>query len=488
MKKDKKTGFLIHPRQTPKAISPQKRTKNYKEFYKPMSENEVVDQAHRCMDCGVPFCHEGCPLGNLIPDFNDAVYMGDWKLASEILHSTNNFPEFTGRICPAPCESACVLAINKDSVTIEEIEKNIAEKAFEEGYIIPNPPKHRTGKKVAVVGSGPAGLAAADMLNRSGHMVVVYEKYNSLGGLLRYGIPDFKLEKYVIERRIEILKEEGVIFKTGVDVGKDVAVKDILKDYDSVLCATGAWVHRDVDLRGRDLKGVHFAMDYLTQQNKRVSNETFESENILATDKDVIVIGGGDTGSDCIGTANRQMAKSITQLNMYAMPSKRRTKQDPWPLYPNVYRVSSSHQEGCDRKWSIVTKAFVGNENGELVGLRVVKANVHKKPDGTRVIDEIEGTEEVLPCQLALIAIGFTHSEQYIYNQLGVNRNSRGHILIDNYQTNVEKVFAAGDAQLGQSLVVNAIAEGREAARAIDIYLMSASTLEARDKSVYESV
>ena len=481
----KPTGFMEFGRELPKKRDPKERINDYKELYIPFGEDKVETQAARCMNCGVPFCHSGCPLGNIIPEFNDAVFQKNWEEATEILTSTNNFPEFTGRICPAPCEAACVLGINKPPVAIEEIEKNIAETAFAKGYIKACPPPRRTGKKVAVVGSGPSGLAAAAQLNKAGHWVTVFERADKPGGLLRYGIPDFKLEKWVVERRVKLMEEEGIVFKVNTNVGKDVKVKDLLNDYDAIVLAGGSTIPRDIPIPGRHLKGVHFAMDFLTQQNGRVSGKTFKPEaEIFATDKNVIVIGGGDTGSDCVGTSNRHRAKSITQVELMPKPPGERTDSMPWPNWPTILRTSTSHEEGCERKWAITTKEFVGDANGNLTGLKVVEMGWSEPETGKMPkFQEIPGTERVLPCELALLAIGFLHPQhEGMLNDLGIQYDERGNVKCnDNYKTSVEKVFSAGDMRRGQSLVVWAISEGREAARSVDQYLMGESNLEAKD-------
>lgn len=477
-------GFMKFRRQMPESRTPQERLKDYKEIYKPLDKEKLNENAARCMDCGVPFCHNGCPLGNNIPDFNDAVYQGRWEEAIRVLSETNNFPEFTGRICPAPCEASCVLSINNDAVTIEYIEKTIAEKAFELGYIKPTPPKQRTGKRIAVVGSGPAGLAAAAQLNKAGHWVSVLERSDRIGGLLRYGIPDFKLEKSVIDRRIRIMEQEGVVFKTNANVGVNVSAQALKDDFDAILLCGGASAPRDLNIPGRDLKGVHFAMEFLPQQNKRVAGDKISSGEILATGKNVVVIGGGDTGSDCVGTSNRQGAKSVTQIELLAKPPAQRNVDNPWPLWPMVLTTSSSHEEGVERKWAILTKEFIGDAEGNLKGLRVVEIKWGKTAEGRMGFEEIEGTERVLPCELALLAVGFVGAEKGgMLDELQVELDARGNIKSENYMTTREGVFAAGDIRRGQSLVVWAISEGREAARAIDMWLMGSSELESKDES-----
>ncbi len=466
-------GFLKYPRQTPPARPPRERVRDFRELYGPFPEEKTREQAARCMDCGIPFCHSGCPLGNLIPEFNHAVHEEDWQRAFELLSSTNNFPEFTGRICPAPCEAACVLGINQPPVAIEHIEQRIVEHAFEQGWLRPNPPVLRSGRTVAVVGSGPAGLAAADQLNKRGHSVTVFERADRIGGLLRYGIPDFKLEKRVLERRLQLLEAEGVRFRSGVHVGKDLSGEELLHTFDAVLLCTGATVPRNLDLPGRELRGVHFAMEFLEQQNRRVAGQVIPAaEALRAEGKDVVVIGGGDTGADCVGTSNRQGARSVTQLEILPMPP---TERDPdtWPLWPFILRTSTSHEEGCTREWAVLTKAFLDDGRGQVRALRIAEVEWSKDPEtGRYQMREKAGTERELPCQLALIAAGFLHPEgEGLLEQLGVARTERGTILDSGYATNVEGVFAAGDARRGQSLVVWAIAEGRQAARAVHAYL-----------------
>ena len=466
-------GFLTYKRELPGSRSVSARVEDYKEIYEDFSKEKTVKQAARCMDCGVPFCHNGCPLGNVIPEFNDAVYEEDWKLAFEILNSTNNFPEFTGRICPAPCEQACVLNINQQPVAIEHIEKEIAEVAFEQGYIRPQPPSVRSGKKVAVIGSGPAGLAVAAQLNKSGHQVTVFERNDRIGGLLRYGIPDFKLEKWVIERRVALMEAEGIRFRVNADVGNNVDPSGLLKEYDAVVLCGGSTIPRDLPVSGRALKGVHFAMDFLEQSNRRIAKMSIkDADAILATGKDVVVIGGGDTGADCVGTSNRQKAKSVTQIELLAKPPE---QKDPlsWPNWPMVLRTSSSHEEGCERQWAILTKAFKGDKEGQLRALEVVNIEWKRNAQsGKYEFHEIEGTLREIPCQLAFLSIGFLHPQfEGLLEKLGVEVNERGNVRDENYQTNLKKVFVAGDMRRGQSLVVWAIAEGRNAAKAVDAFL-----------------
>lgn len=477
-------GFMKFDREMPKTRDTKERIKDYHEVYKPLDKEKVKQQASRCMDCGVPFCHHGCPLGNNIPDFNDAVYLGKWEEAIHILSSTNNFPEFTGRICPAPCEASCVLSINNNPVTIEYIEKTIAEQAFEKGYIKPNPPKTRTGKRIAVVGSGPAGLAAAAQLNKAGHWVTVFERSDRIGGLLRYGIPDFKLEKNIVERRIRLMEQEGIIFRTNAHVGVNISAKHLKDEFDAIVMCGGASAPRDLSIPGRQLKGIHFAMDFLPQQNKRVSGDQIFSAEILATRKNVLVIGGGDTGSDCVGTSNRQDAKSVTQIELLTQPPLTRSENNPWPLWPMVLMTSSSHEEGVDRKWAILTKEFLGDNEGHLTGLKVADIKWSANAQGKMGFEEIPGSERIMPCELALLAIGFIGAEPGgMVEELKLQLDERGNIKTESYMSSAEGVFAAGDIRRGQSLVVWAISEGRETARAVDIWLMGSSSLESKDES-----
>ena len=475
-------GFIKVNRELPEIRDPKERIKDYKEFYVPHSEELTKKQASRCMDCGVPFCHKGCPLGNIIPDFNEAVYQDDWDRAVDILMETNNFPEFTGRICPAPCEGACVLGINKPPVAIEHIEKSIIERAFASGKIKPNPPSKRKLTSVAVIGSGPAGLAAADQLNKVGYNVTVFERAEKVGGLLSFGIPDFKLEKWVVERRVVLLAADGIKFKTNCNVGVDISVKELKNEFNAVLLATGATVPRDLNITGRNLNGIHFAMEFLTQQNKRVSTIPFNEEPLLATGKNVIVLGGGDTGSDCIGTSNRQGAKSVTQFELLDKPLEKRLSNNPWPEWPLVLRTSSSHEEGVQREWSVLTKSFTGDENGNVSGLKTIK--VEWTASG---FEEIPGSEKVYPCELVLLAVGFVHTEKSaLITQLNISLDHRGNVKDQNYKTNIENVFTSGDMRRGQSLVVWAIQEGREAARALDASLSGQSFLPSKARSSYE--
>jgi glutamate synthase (NADPH/NADH) small chain len=484
----KPTGFLEFTRELPAKRPVQERKNDYKEFISLYPSEQLNEQAARCMNCGIPFCHHGCPLGNVIPEFNDAVYRKDWREAYDILSSTNNFPEFTGRICPAPCESSCVLGINQPPVTIEEIEKHIIEIAFQKGFIKPQKPNVRSGKKIAVVGSGPAGMAAAAQLNYAGHTVTVFERDDAPGGLLRYGIPDFKLEKWVVDRRIKLMEEEGVIFKCNAEVGVNVRINDLLREHHAIVLACGSTIPRDLTIPGRELKGIHFAMDFLKQQNKRVNKSKIAEENILASNKNVVVIGGGDTGSDCVGTSNRQHAKTITQFELLPKPPQARTSHMPWPTYPMTLKTSSSHEEGCQREWAIATKEFVGDGNGNLKALRIVKLEwKFTEDDKPARFVEVAGSEELIPCELALLAMGFVHPQhEGLINELGVELDDRGNVKATekNYQTNISKIFTAGDMRRGQSLVVWAISEGREAARKVDEYLMGKSFLETKDNSV----
>ncbi|MEM9884607.1 MAG: glutamate synthase subunit beta [Bacteroidota bacterium] len=476
-------GFLKYTRELPSKRAVGERVGDYKELYQEFSSEQTQQQASRCMDCGVPFCHSKCPLGNIIPEFNDAVYEEDWEQAYEILSSTNNFPEFTGRICPAPCEAACVLGINQPPVAIEHIEKSIVETAFEKGYVKPIIPI-RTGKKVAVVGSGPAGLAAAAQLNKAGHSVTVFERNDRVGGLLRYGIPDFKLEKWVIERRVAVMEAEGVTFRMRANVGVNVDVEDLKNEFDAIVLCGGSTVPRDLNIEGRSLEGVHFAMDFLEQNNRRVANLSIKEKEILATNKNVVVIGGGDTGADCVGTSNRHKAKSVTQIELLSRPAESR---DPlsWPNWPMILRTSTSHEEGCEREWSVLTKAFIGDENGKLKALQTIEIEWAKNEETGRYgFQEISGTEQEIPCELALLAIGFVHPQwEGMLKQLGVEATARKNVKDHHYQTNIEKVFVAGDMRRGQSLVVWAISEGREAAKAVDRFLMGESVLEGKEDS-----
>jgi glutamate synthase (NADPH/NADH) small chain len=475
----KVTGFKEFERQDEAYVSVKERVQHYKEFTLPLKNEEIEKQGSRCMDCGIPFCHSACPLGNLIPDFNDMVHEGKWKKALEILHATNNFPEFTGRLCPAPCEEACVLGIIKPPITIENLEKNIVEKGFSEGWIIAQPPMKRTDKNIAVIGSGPAGLAAAQQLNRAGHSVTVFERDDAIGGLLRYGIPNFKLEKKIIDRRVSILQKEGIVFKTNVHVGVNYSV-DKLNNFDSIVLCGGATQSRSLPSKGVASKGVVQAMTFLKQQNKRNACLEFKEEEILATNKNVIVIGGGDTGSDCVGTSNRQGAISVTNFEILPKPPIERSDTTPWPFWPLKLKTSTSHKEGCDRNWLISTKEFVTDNNGNLTALKTVQIEWVHNPGQRPILKEIPGTEKNWPCELALLALGFTGPETTLSEQLGIETDFRSNYKAEKYQTNLPHIFTAGDMRRGQSLIVWAISEGREAARKVDEYLMGYSNLPTK--------
>lgn len=478
----KPTGFKEFDRELPKKLAPAKRVTNYNEFVGKLSEEGLNKQAARCMNCGVPFCHSGCPLGNVIPEFNDAVYNKKWEEAYNILSETNNFPEFTGRICPAPCETACVLGINKPAVAIEEIEKNIIEIAFEKGFVRNNAPLERSGKTVAVVGSGPAGLAAAAQLNKAGHTVTVYERDDKPGGLLRFGIPDFKLEKTIVERRVKLMEDAGVKFVCNTEI-KDT--KELIEKFDAILLSGGSTVPRDLPMKGREFTGTHFAMDFLKQSNKKVSGIKFKEEQILATGKDVIVIGGGDTGSDCVGTSNRQKAKSVKQFELMPQPPAERTIGMPWPSYPMILRTSTSQEEGCERFFGVSTKEFLGDKKGNLRALLVADVSWEEDGFGRPVkFKEVENSAREIPCQLVLLAMGFLHPQHTgMIEKGGIELDERKNVKATEreYKTNVDKIFAAGDMRRGQSLVVWAISEGREAARKMDEYLMGFSNLESKN-------
>lgn len=464
-------GFIKYERGKIPAESPADRVQHFSEFSLETSEDFKTENAARCMDCGIPFCHSGCPLGNRIPDFNDAVYRNDWQAAFDILSSTNNFPEFTGRICPAPCEASCVLGLHSDAVNIEYIEKEIVERAYREGWVQPPAPKTFNDKSVAIIGSGPAGLACAEQLAKAGYSVTILERNTNPGGLLRYGIPDFKLGKEVVRRRIDLMKAAGIVIKTGIEVGTDVSAEDLMEGYDAVVLAMGSSVPRDLEIPGRKLSGIHFAMEYLEQNNRRIGGELYTNP-IDVHGKDVIVIGGGDTGSDCIGTSNRLGAKSITQIEILGKPPISRSEKDLWPQWPMTLRTSSSHEEGCDRQWAMMTKAFRSDDGEHLTGIETVDVDWRTDDDGRTRLMEIEGTDRVVPCDIVFLAMGFLHPEKAgLLTQLGVRLDERGNVSTNQYRTSVGNVFAAGDMRRGQSLVVWAIAEGRECAVAVDNFL-----------------
>jgi glutamate synthase (NADPH/NADH) small chain len=467
-------GFLKVPRETPTRRPVPLRLRDWREVYEEFPDGRLERQASRCMDCGIPFCHQGCPLGNLIPEWNNLVYRGDWREAIERLHATNNFPEFTGTLCPAPCEAACVLGINSDAVTIKQVEIQIIDHAFEEGWVTPQPPATKTGKKVAVVGSGPAGLAAAQQLTRVGHDVVVYERADRIGGLLRYGIPEFKMEKSRLDRRLQQMQAEGTHFRASVDVGTDVTAAQLREDYDAVVLAGGATAWRDLPAPGREVEGVYQAMEYLPWAN-HVQQGDIDAPPITAEGKHVVIIGGGDTGADCLGTAHRQGAASITQLEIMPTPPEKRTVGMPWPTYPMIYRVSSAHEEGGERLFSVNTTEFVADEDGKLAALRLVEV----RRDESGRFAPVEGTEKEIPAQLVLLAMGFVGPEKgKLLADLGVELDQRGNVARDaTFMTSVDGVFSAGDMGRGQSLIVWAIAEGRAAAAGVDAYLTGRDVL-----------
>ena len=468
-------GFQQVKRGKPHARPIYLRVRDWQEVYLPTPEKEVRDQGSRCMDCGIPFCHQGCPLGNHIPDWNDLVFRTRWQAASERLHATNNFPDFTGRLCPAPCEGSCVLGINDDPVTIKNIELAIVERAFEEGWIRPAPPATRSGKRVAVVGSGPAGLAAADQLNKAGHLVTVFEKADRIGGLLRYGIPEFKIEKRLINRRLEIMEQEGVVFRPGVAIGADLPAASLTSEFDAVVLCCGAERPRDLQVPGRGLQGVHFAVDYLTQQNRRCEgDEVPEDTSITAAGKRVIIIGGGDTGADCLGTVHRQGAASVHQFELLSRPPDARLSDNPWPQWPRIFRTSSAHEEGGERVFSISTEEFLGDDQGRVRAVRTVDVEVTRAG-----VTRIPGSERELESELILLAMGFVGPERGgAVSELGLRLTERGNVWRDdNWMTSQPGVFTAGDMQRGQSLIVWAIADGRNAAAGVDRYLMGETAL-----------
>jgi glutamate synthase (NADPH/NADH) small chain len=470
-------GFLRHGREVAPRRPVEERVKDWNEVYPEGAGRSLLpiisEQAGRCMDCGIPFCHQGCPLGNIIPEWNDLVWRDDWEGAAERLHATNNFPEFTGRLCPAPCETACVLGINQDPVTIKNVEVAIGDKAWDAGFVRPQPPEWLTGKTVAVVGSGPAGLAAAQQLTRAGHTVAVYERADRIGGLMRYGIPEFKMEKKYLDRRLEQMRREGTVFRASVDVGADVTGPELTERFDAVVIAVGATAARGLPVPGSELGGIHQAMEYLPQSNRASLGEELEDQ-IVATDKHVIIIGGGDTGADCLGTAHRQGARSVTQLEIMPQPGKERPAHQPWPTYPMTFRISSAHEEGGERVYAVSTTEFLGDDRGNVRALRLVEV---ESRDGR--FEEVEGSEREIPAELVLFAMGFTGPEQEgLVSQLGVELNERGNVARDTgYMSSVDGVFVAGDAGRGQSLIVWAIAEGRAAAAAVDTFLTGATTL-----------
>jgi glutamate synthase (NADPH) small chain len=467
-------GFIKYKKYDFKKVNVGERITNWNEFTIPLPEEELRSQGARCMDCGIPFCQSGCPIGNIIPDWNDLVYEGNWEEAFKRLNRTNNFPEFTGRVCPAPCENSCTLAINKDAVTIKNIEVSIIERAFNEGWIEATSPEVRTGKKIAIVGSGPAGLACADELNKKTHSVTIYEKNEVVGGLLTLGIPNFKLDKKIVQRRVDLMKAEGVEFKTNVEIGKDILLSELLDDFDAIVLSGGAEQPRDLPVEGRKLKGVHYAMEYLTQQNRSNMGQTFNGNRLSAKDKNVIVIGGGDTGSDCIGTANRQGAKSVTNLELLVVPPTERAEENPWPQWAMVERTSSSHEEGCERIYSVMTKKLTG-ENGEVKKLHGVELMFGERDliTGRKPMNEVLGSEFTLDADLVLLAMGFIGPvKNDLIGELDIELDERSNIKTDNNRmTNIPGIFAAGDMRRGQSLVVWAINEGREAAQNVDKYI-----------------
>ena len=477
----KPTGFIEIHRTKPRGRPIEARIRDWKEVYPVEADAEMQQQGARCMDCGIPFCHQGCPLGNLIPDWNDLVYRNRWQAASERLHATNNFPEFTGRLCPAPCEGSCVLGINDDAVRIKSIELAIVERAFEQGWILPQPPSMRTGRRVAVVGSGPAGLAAADQLNRAGHSVTVFERADRIGGLLRYGIPEFKMEKRLLDRRLAIMEQEGVVFRPGVDVGGGMPASALRSDFDATVLCGGATAPRDLPIAGRDLGGIHFAVDYLTQQNRRCEGDTVPPEEFISAEgRHVVIIGGGDTGADCLGTVHRQGALSVSQFEVMARPPEARASDNPWPQWPAIFRTSSAHEEGGERLYSVSTERFIGSAQGRVAAIQAVRGEMLREAGRMRFVALPDSGFDV-KADLVLLAMGFLGPERgSLLSDLGVRMTERGTVWRDaNWMTSEEGIFAAGDMQRGQSLIVWAIADGRSAARGVDAYLMGASQLPA---------
>ena len=476
----KSTAFLEIDREETKTLKPSERLKNFKEFTLPTSSKKMNQQASRCMDCGIPYCHNGCPVNNIIPEWNNLVYENDWKEALEVLHSTNNFPEFTGRICPAPCESACTLNIDDSPVTIKNIEKTIIDKAYESGWVVPKINKNKTNKKIAVVGSGPAGLSCAQQLARAGHFVHLFEKNDRIGGLLRYGIPNFKMEKFYINRRVNQMEKEGVVFHCNVNIGIDMTFDELNKEFDAIVLTGGSEKPRDLDIEGRKLSGIHFAMEFLQQQNKRCEGDNdVGGLDILATSKNVVVIGGGDTGSDCIGTSNRQLAKSVTQLEIMDKPPVKENKILTWPNWPLKLRTSSSHEEGVERNWSVSTKKFEG-KNGKVTAVILEKVKWSLDSNGKYVMKPIKAPLIKLKAELVLLAMGFVHpTHSGLINQIDITLDNKGNVRAneDDYKTSINKVFVAGDMRRGQSLVVWAIREGRQAAHSVDKFLMGSSNL-----------
>jgi glutamate synthase (NADPH/NADH) small chain len=476
----KATGFIEIARKKQPSRPVAERLKDWNEVYLPYPTEALQQQGARCMDCGIPFCHQGCPLGNLIPDWNDLVYRDRWQAAIERLHATNNFPEFTGRLCPAPCEGSCVLGINSDPVTIKAIENQIIDRAYDEGWVVPRPPATRSGKRVAVVGSGPAGLAAADQLNRAGHLVTVFERADRIGGLLRYGIPEFKMEKRVLDRRLAVMEAEGVRFKTRANIGLEIPVDELRREFDAIVLAGGATVPRDLPIPGRQLCGVHFAMEFLTLQNRRCEGDAVsDADFISAAGKRVVIIGGGDTGADCLGTVHRQGARSVHQFEVLPKPPEVRAESNPWPLWPQIFRVSGAHEEGGERLYSVSTSEFVGDDHGHVTGLKGVSV-MPVQENGRLTMRPVPGSDFTLECDLVLLAMGFTGPERGVLDQLGVTLTDRGTVRRnEQWMTNVAGVFTAGDMQRGQSLIVWAIAEGRSAARGVDQWLTGQSLLPA---------